>query len=329
LIEPIHQPATKAPVQKTRPLDSLYQPPEPEPLFGTRKQQQYSFSRNDIPRTSIEPVLKTPPLDRPPSPETLVGAQKPQQYSFSRNDLPRTSIDQVHGPATKALVQKNVDLSLDSVYQPQAPEPPFARKPQQYSFSRNGLPGPLIENIYRPAVKITDQKTGEPCMNFSLFNLLNPKTKEPLSTARYASCSLRGIYSFTLFVDILKGGDDDNDDDIKDLDHRALRKLANQEMENMKKCRTEEKLAKRYRQLILARELVVKGRQHEKRMRELNERASEVVFASKCLLPLFRLRSDNEMTKHNRKKQGPLLIWKKAVAFFVLTRHQGPHVTED
>jgi hypothetical protein len=152
---------------------------------------------------------------------------------------------------------------------------------------------------------------------FSLFSLLNPTTKEPLSTARYASYSLRGIYSFTSFVDILKGGDDD---DIKDLDHLELRDLANQEMENMKKCRTDEKLAKRYRQLILAKELAVKGQRHEKRMRELNDRASKVVFASKCLFPFLRgLCSNIEMTKRNRKQQGPLLIWKKAVAFFLLT----------
>jgi hypothetical protein len=36
---------------------------------------------------------------------------------------------------------------------------------------RNDLPGPLIENIYRPTVKTTVQKTGEPCINlaFSAF----------------------------------------------------------------------------------------------------------------------------------------------------------------
>jgi hypothetical protein len=84
---------------------------------------------------------------------------------------------------------------------------------------------------------------------------------------------------------------------MKDLDHLALRELADQEMENMKKRRTEEKLARRYRLLIQATDLKVQAMQHKKRMQELNDRASEVVFASMST-PFFRLPSNNEMTKN-------------------------------
>jgi hypothetical protein len=164
LIEPIDQPTTKVYITKTvePALGSVYRPLSPEPLFGTRKPQQYSFSKNDLPRTSIEPIHRpaiVTPVQKTPPPDPLFGAREPRQYSYSRDGLPRNPIDQVYGPATKALDQKAVDPSLDPVYQSPLLEPSFGtRKPQQYSYSRDDLPRNSVDQVYRPAAKALDQK---------------------------------------------------------------------------------------------------------------------------------------------------------------------------
>lgn len=70
-----------------------------------------------------------------------------------------------------------------------------------------------------------------------------------------------------------------------DADYNSLREQANEEREIMVKYIEEMKQARAIGDLMLVDELSVRVKRHGKRSKELNERASELIFASAYIFP--------------------------------------------
>lgn len=122
--------------QSRIPQSILSAPPRTGPLVAP-----YTFPAT--PRQLSTPIISPLPA----------AVRKPYRCSFKQDDLPVVPIEHVHRPNRKDPAQKSVERPLDPVFRPSLELPPGARKPPQYTYSRDSLPSPLGGHSHRPVVK--------------------------------------------------------------------------------------------------------------------------------------------------------------------------------